>query len=199
MRSLLFIDDHPIYREGLQRILESAISELEVAVVEGAKEARRWITAHGQVDLCLADHKLDDGDGLGLIAEFKKNWPLMAVGLLCAEPSAVLGAKVEAAGGIACLSKQRDALALAEALETLFAGGTVFDGAPVHGGAGPEFTLRRREILSLATEGLMDKQIAERLGITESTVRNHWQHIFIRLGVGNRTEAVAKAIRQCLI
>ena len=51
----------------------------------------------------------------------------------------------------------------------------------------------------LAAEGLLDKQIGERLGISESTVRNHWQHMFTRLDVSNRTEAVSRAIRLGLI
>ena len=46
---------------------------------------------------------------------------------------------------------------------------------------------------------LLDKQISERLGISESTVRNHWQHIFTRLEASNRTEAVTKALRLGLI
>ena len=50
-----------------------------------------------------------------------------------------------------------------------------------------------------ASQGLLDKQISDKMGITESTVRNHWQHIFSQLNVNNRTEAVTKALRQGLI
>jgi DNA-binding NarL/FixJ family response regulator len=60
-------------------------------------------------------------------------------------------------------------------------------------------SIRRREILLLAGNGQLDKQIGEQLCITESTVRNHWQHIFTRLQASNRTEAVAKAMRLGII
>ena len=56
-----------------------------------------------------------------------------------------------------------------------------------------------RWVLVFAGQGLLDKQISDRMGITESTVRNHWQHIFSQLSVSNRTEAVTKALRQGLI
>ena len=60
-------------------------------------------------------------------------------------------------------------------------------------------TGRRRAIIAMAADGLMDKQIGDKLGISESTVRNHWQHIFTKLTTPNRTSAVAKALRMGLI
>ena len=59
--------------------------------------------------------------------------------------------------------------------------------------------LVRRDILTFASKGWPDKLIGEELGITESTVRNHWHHIFRRLGVNNRTEAVTQALRRKII
>jgi DNA-binding NarL/FixJ family response regulator len=58
---------------------------------------------------------------------------------------------------------------------------------------------KRRQILKLAGTGYLDKQISEQLNISESAVRNHWQHIFTRLEAGNRTEAVVKAMQMGLI
>jgi DNA-binding NarL/FixJ family response regulator len=199
MRSLLFVEDHPIYRDGLARLLTAILPDLTVTTVEGSAAARAHLAGSADPDLCLSDQRLADGEGLELLARLRAERPLMAVGLLCADPSPQLVARARAAGAVACLSKDRDADALAAALETLFNGGTVFDDGPREHPAGPAFTLRRREILSLAAEGLLDKQIGERLSITESTVRNHWQHLFLRLDVTNRTEAVSRAIRLGLI
>jgi DNA-binding NarL/FixJ family response regulator len=198
MRSLLFVDDHPIYRDGLARTLATAMPDLSVTAVEGVRAALDWLAAH-EADLCLTDFRLADGDGMALVLQVRAQWPLTAVGLLCAEVTDLLVERAQAAGAVACLSKDRDAEALTAALEALYAGGVVFDSAMRSHPAAPPFSLRRREILSMAAEGLLDKQIGDRLGISESTVRNHWQHMFLRLDVSNRTEAVSRAIRLGLI
>jgi DNA-binding NarL/FixJ family response regulator len=199
MRSLLFVDDHPIYRDGLARVLHLALPDLVITPVEGVAAALAHLDSGAEPDLCLTDYRLADGDGLALLVALRARMPSLAVGLLCADPSGMLVQRARAAGAVACLSKDRDAAALAAAIETLFDGGAVFDDGPRLHPAGPAFSLRRREILSMAAEGLLDKQIGDRLGISESTVRNHWQHMFTRLDVSNRTEAVSRAIRLGLI
>lgn len=197
MRTLLFIDDHPLYREGLQRSLRAAMPDLVVRTSPGYRATLDMRADLADVDLCLADYRLPDGDGVSLLTEIKRIAPSIAIGLLCAEPSASLAMRVRALGGVACLSKDRDTAGLVDALDTLFDGGEVFDQQTIPGSG--SLSMRRRELLVLAGEGLLDKQIGDRLSITESTVRNHWQHIFSQLGVGNRTEAVTKAIRLGLI
>ncbi|MDQ3210470.1 MAG: LuxR C-terminal-related transcriptional regulator [Actinomycetota bacterium] len=52
-------------------------------------------------------------------------------------------------------------------------------------------TSREREVLSLVRQGLTNREIAHRLGITSGTVRSHLEHAFAKLGVGTRTAAVA--------
>lgn len=199
MRSLLFVDDHPIYRDGLARLLATVMPDLQVTAVEGLAAALAVLDGGAEPDLCLTDYRLADGDGLDLLVVLRGRMPSLAVGLLCADPTDILVARARSAGAVACLSKDRDAQALAAAIETLFEGGAIFDDGPRLHPAGPPFSIRRREILSMAAEGLLDKQIGDRLGISESTVRNHWQHMFTRLDVSNRTEAVSRAIRLGLI
>ncbi len=199
MRSVLFVDDHPIYRDGLARLLAARLPDLAVAAVEGVAAAKAHLFGGAEPDLCLTDYRLADGDGLDLIVALRDLQPTLAIGLLCAEPGETLIARARAAGAVACLSKDRDTDALVAAIETIFDGGEVFDDPVRLHPAGLPFSLRRREILALAADGLLDKQIGDRLGITESTVRNHWQHMFIRLGATNRTEAVSRAIRLGLI
>lgn len=193
--TLLFVDDHPIYRDGLQRALQSAMPGLSVAAVEGATAALEALERRPDVDLVLADQRLVDGDGLSLITTIRERCPAIAVGLLCGDVGGGLAKRAAAIGAVACLTKDRNAESLAVALDVVFRGGTVFDTEIVDS----EISLRRREILALAADGMLDKQIGDALGISESTVRNHWQHLFQKLGAVNRTEAVTRAIRQGLI
>ena len=198
MARILFVDDHPIYRDGLRRALEARIEGLEVMVASGVAEAREKLAQDATIALCLADYRLVDGDGLELIAGLRTSHPSVAVGLLCGEPTQALAGQVREIGGVACLPKELDTDNLAEAVESILEGDEAFP-SPVVGAGGTLISERRRDILTFASKGWPDKLIGEELGITESTVRNHWHHIFRRLGVNNRTEAVTKALRQKII
>lgn len=199
MRRILFVDDHPIYRDGVRRVLENGRPDVRVFTADGASSALKLLAEAHEIDLCLTDQRLLDGEGADLARQIRNLYPSVAVGILCAEPTLTLANEMRAIGAVACLSKDRDTTALCEAIDTLYNGGAIFDDSARGGANDHALSLRRREILIFAGQGLLDKQIGDRLGITESTVRNHWQHIFSQLSVSNRTEAVTKALRQGLI
>jgi DNA-binding NarL/FixJ family response regulator len=199
MRRILFVDDHPIYRDGVRRVLESNSPDVQVLTADGASSALKLLAEASEIDLCLTDQRLLDGEGADLARQVRELYPSIAVGLLCAEPTLTLANEMRAIGAVACLSKDRDTTSLCDAIDTLYNGGSIFDDVARGGGTERSLSLRRREILVFAGQGLLDKQISDKMGITESTVRNHWQHIFSQLNVSNRTEAVTKAVRQGLI
>jgi DNA-binding NarL/FixJ family response regulator len=196
---MLFVDDHPIYRDGLQRALADALPDLRVLTASGAEVALALLEGTRDIDFCLTDYRLADGDGASLLDEIRLRYPEIAIGLLCADPPAGIVDRLKAIGGVACLSKDRDTDSLASAIDAIFNGGLVFDESPVPASSSRTLSIRRCKILQLAGKGYPDKQIGEHLEISESTVRNHWQHIFVRLDAGNRTEAVVKAMRLGLI
>lgn len=196
---MLFVDDHPIYRDGLQRALTSESNNLRVLVASGVQSAIGLLSTTEDIDLCLSDFKLTDGNGLSLLEHVRQHYPDIAIGILCADPTAVTINAVKAMGGVGCLSKDRDTEALAIAINAIFNGGVIFDDGSSTNSRGPVLSIRRREILFLAAQGQLDKQIGERMNISESTVRNHWLYIFSHLAANNRTEAVAKAVRLGLI
>ena len=193
MKTMLFVDDHPIYRDGLQRALMDALPDLRILTASGPDTAFELLTGNDDIDFCLSDYRLADGDGLSLLEEVRRRYPEIAIGLLCADTPPGIAGRIKAIGGVAFLSKDRDTDALVMAIDA------VFDDGPLPPSYFRSLSIRRREILLLAGKGQADKQIGEQLHISESTVRNHWQHIFARLDAGNRTEAVVKAIRLGLI
>jgi DNA-binding NarL/FixJ family response regulator len=199
MKHILFVDDHPIYRDGVHRVLESSDPDIKVHTVDGITSASNYLAETSDIDLCLTDHRLLDGDGVTLVRRVRNLYPSIAVGMLCAEPTLSLAEEVRLLGAVACLSKDRDPAGLCDAIQTLYNGGTIFDNVARSPTGDRTLSLRRREILVFAGQGVLDKQIGDKMGISESTVRNHWQNIFTQLGVGNRTEAVTKALRQRLI
>ena len=198
MKRLLFVDDHPIYRDGVRRTLEAGVPDLRVAVAADGAGALRALREDGPIDLCLSDYLLPGEDGLTLVTRIRKLDPTIAVGILCAEPNEALVDGVRAIGGVACLSKEMATPDLIAAVTAIFDGDEVFSASRVDG-EDRGVSERRRRILLAASRGMADKQISEQLGISESTVRDHWHHIFRRLGVTNRTEAVAQAVRLRMI
>lgn len=126
MKRLLFVDDHPIYRDGIRRTLEAGIPDLSVSVAADATEALGALRADGRIDLCLSDLRLPGEDGLALVTKIRKIDPTIAVGLLCAETSYALIEDVRAIGGVACLSKELDTADLVDAVASVFEGEEVF-------------------------------------------------------------------------
>jgi DNA-binding NarL/FixJ family response regulator len=132
VKTMLFVDDHPIYRDGLQRALSDALPDLKVLTASGAGAALELLKATRNVDFCLADFRLTDGDGASLLEEIRRRHPEVAIGLLCADPPDGMVDRIKAAGGVACLSKARDTDSLAAAIEAIFDGGLVFDDNSQH-------------------------------------------------------------------
>lgn len=190
MTRLLFVDDHPLYRSGVQLTLTRAMPDIEVELAGSAEEALAVLGDDPSFDLCLADFRLPGRDGLSLLAELKRQWPTIARGLLCGEPTPDLAGRARAQGCVACLSKARDMDALIDALATVLHGGVVYD---EEGPAAGVITDKRRHLLELAARGLSNKAIAREMGCSERTVKDHWTTIFERLSVANRAEAVSRA------
>lgn len=190
MTRLLFVDDHPLYRSGVQLALARMMPDLAVDLAATADEALACLSREPNLDLCLSDYRLPGGNGLDLLAEAGRRWPTVARGLLCSDPTPDLARRAQALGCVACLSKARDMEALVDALAVLFQGGALFDG---EGPAPTALSDKRRQVLELAARGQSNKAIARELGCTERTVKDHWARIFERLQVVNRAEAISRA------
>lgn len=190
MPRLLFVDDHPLYGAGVRLTLEAALPELEVLIARTAAEALTLLASGLDVDLCLADLRLERENGFDLLERVRRLWPMVARGILCAEPTAEIARQARALGCIACLSKARDMEGLVGALDALFNGDEVFDAESERSVGLSE---RRQMVLAFAARGLSNKEIARQLGITERTVKDHWSCIFEQMDVTNRAEAVSRA------
>jgi len=189
--TLLFIDDHPIYCEGMALALGQRMPNLTVHTADDGQAACA-VLQREDIDLVLCDYRLPGEDGIAVMSKLAKAHPSVAVGLLCADLTPQLVSRAVAAGAVACLSKERNVVAMADALQQLLDGSSVFDADPApsedHG-----LTPHRVEILRLAAQGLSNKEIAQQLQVTERTIKDHWTIIFARLGAANRVSAIRMA------
>jgi DNA-binding NarL/FixJ family response regulator len=201
---VLILSDDPLVSAGLGRLLEQAGDALVVADPSEADVA--LVDAGRSGDAERAGRGLDGAAELGL----------PAVALVGEEEDA---SAALAAGARGAVLRTADPASLWAALVAVRAGLTVLDGSfaavpgpeggapsavpslapPRSGARGAELTAREREVLALLSRGLSNKQIAQRLAISDHTAKFHVNGILGKLGAATRTEAVVIAARQGLV
>lgn len=188
-RPTLVVEDHPLYRQALTDTVLGAGLGLRCQAVETVADARRVVRDHGPFGLVLADQRLPDGEGLSLLAELTARVPVRV--LLSGADEQRLVSRARMLGLNGYLSKAMPPAQMVHVLRRILEGQHWFprQSAPLV----PDLTDRQREVLMLVGQGQSNRDIAARLGVVESTVKDHLSIIFIRLGVRNRAEAVAQA------
>lgn len=196
---LLLVDDHPVVRNGLQRMqeLEPRINIVgEAATMLSAIEAARRLFP----DVILMDVRLPDGDGIEACRRIKAVLPDTRVLFLTSYADNRLVLAAMEAGADGYLLKESDAERIVEAIHTIRGGGTVFDPVVTRevmrdlrsgGGVNPleALSVQERRLLAEVAKGKTDKEAAVALGLTTKTARNYLDRVFTKLNVHTRTEA----------
>ena len=199
----LLVDDHPVVRAGLRAFLERHAGLRVVAEAGSLREARAWLgraEEAGALQLVILDLKLGDGHGTELIADLRRCAPGARILVLSSFPEEQAVRAAMAAGAHGWLDKQQDPAALADAVRAALRGELPLAREAVRALTSPpagdgfeELTPREREVLAGIARGLSNRQIAERLGVREKTVKTHAGHVYAKLGVERRTQAALLA------
>ncbi|WP_051945468.1 response regulator [Streptacidiphilus rugosus] len=203
---VLLVDDHPLFRAGLRAALESDAGVTVVGEAELAGQVPAAVEQHDP-DLVVMDLTLPDASGLDATRQLAARRPQLPVLMLTmADDDGSLLAALQA-GARGYLVKGAGREEVLHAVRTVAAGGAVF-GADIAaritallagsrlrdaGRLFPALTAREAEVLDLVARGLDNHRIARELFVAEKTVRNHVTHIFEKLNVATRAEAVARA------
>ena len=201
------VEDQPLFRSMLERVLRDAIGIEVVLAVGTVDEARRVLTP-GVVDVVVLDIDLPDGNGIALGVTLRRSQPELGVLLLSAHDAMdlLLDLPRDVAHGWCYLSKTSTTseAALLHAVRAAAAGETVLDPAllervaPRAGSAVARLTARQYEVLRLLAQGLSNAGIGERLEITEKSVQNHVYAVYATLGIDAepaRNPRVSAALR----
>lgn len=207
---VLVIADDPLARAGLASVME-AEPGCEVVGQAAAQVDLLAEVAAAQPDVVLWDLGWSPGPAVARLMELVDDLPPV-VALLPADGEGSLAASTWQAGARGILGREAMAGQLAAAVAAVAGGMVVLDrglagelrralGTPAIEPAGPveELTAREQEVLQLLAEGLPNKAIARRLGISEHTVKFHVNAILGKLGAQSRTEAVVVATRLGLV
>lgn len=206
---ILIVDDHPVVREGLSGMLGTQEDFVVVAEAADGKEAVALAAQHAP-DVVLMDLAMPNLDGAEAIRQIVANHPQSRVLVLTAYDTDERIISAVQAGARGYLLKGAPREELFHAIRLVSQGQSLLHPAVATKlldrvqsiGREPEvepLTDREIEVLELVAAGLRNKEIAQRLVITERTVKFHVGVILQKLGAGTRTEAVRIAVQRGLI
>jgi DNA-binding NarL/FixJ family response regulator len=201
--SVAIVEDNTEVRRNISRFIDGAPGFRCTCACASAEEALRMIPK-SPPDVVLMDIQLPGMSGIACTASLKKALPSVPVMMLTVyeDPDAIFNALKAGASGY--LLKRTDPAKVLEAVTDLHHGGSPMTGEiarkviesfhsdkPV-GHPQDRLTAREEEILDQLAKGFVTKEIADKLGISPATVRFHLRHIYDKLHVRSRVEAVIK-------
>src|ERR1700761_5401493 len=206
-RRVLIVDDHPIVRQGLRRMIETESDLVVCGEVQTEKEARAAIRALVP-DAVIVDISLSQGDGLELVRDVHAQQPKLPMLVLSMHDELIYGERLLAAGASGYIMKQAASDQLLVALRRVLSGeiyisdalaGTLgrvrADGGDGIGGD-PIDRLSNRElqVLSLIGRGLSSREAADGLGLSVKTVETHRQSLKRKLNLATNAQLLQYAI-----
>ena len=203
MPSLLIADDHPLFRAALRGAAADAVDDLQVFEADSLESVLAALEAQPGIDLVLLDLHMPGNHGLAGLAAIRAQHPGVAVVVVSAndDPRVIRRALDHGAAGYlpksTGLEDLREAIRavlglqqwLPASLRNAVDGARSLPGDAELAARLASLSPQQFRVLALVAEGLLNKQIADRLGVQERTVTAHLTAIFERLGVRNRTQA----------
>ncbi len=199
---IIIVDDHPLFRSALRQTLEGADGDFafeEAGDIEGLSEA---LETDRDCDLVLLDLNMPGVRGFSGLLLLRAQFPEVPVMIVSAVEDVSVIRRCFDLGASGFLSKSESASRIRESIDTILAGGLwVPEGVSLDGadeqtevlGRLATLTPQQVRVLMMLSDGLMNKQIAYELSISEATVKAHVSAILQKLNVDSRTQAVIAA------
>jgi len=199
---VLSVDDHPLLRQGIAAIINSQEDMSLVSQASNGIEAIQQYSEH-RPDVTLMDLRLPGMSGIDATIAIRAEFPEARIIMLTTSEGDVEVHRALEAGARGYLLKNTPALDLVEVIRQVHAGkkripAEVAAQLAEHMGQ-ESLTNREVEILQQVAAGYRNRDVAERLFISEETVKSHLKHIMEKLNARDRTQAVAVAVRRGII
>jgi DNA-binding NarL/FixJ family response regulator len=199
---ILIIDDHPVVREGLSRII---VTDKNMEVVGQASNGAEALEKFRKLrpDVTLMDMRMPEMNGVQAIEAIRKEFPNARIIVLSTydlEEDIYLAMQAGARGYMLKDSPHNELIA---AINRVHSGERVIPPSIASRLAervgGNELTARETEVLNLIVHGKSNKEIGDELGISEGTVKSHVNNLLDKLGVTDRTQAVSVALKRGIV
>lgn len=207
MSQFLIADDHPLFREALKGALGAKFDDLEVFESSDFDSTLQVLSEQEDLDILLLDlHMPGNGDLYGLI-RIREDYPSLPIAVISGSEDINIVSKVMGYGAMGFIPKSSSSDDIANAINQILEGDTWLPKelknkvAEIEGedreiaAQVASLTPQQYRVLQYLHEGLLNKQIAYELHISEATVKAHITAIFRKLGVYNRTQAVLIAAK----
>ena len=204
---ILHADDHPMFREGLRFFLQLLDTQVTVLEASNVKATLDKLALEWPVDLLLLDLQMPGMGELEGFLAIRKSYPALPVVIVSGIKDPQMIRTLLDAGARGYIPKFAGSEQLLDALRRVLNGEVYLPDAvflppsqsSLNNGESAALTARQLQILPLLAEGMPNKRIADVLGLTEGTVKQHLKDLFRRLNANNRTQAVREARRLGLL
>lgn len=196
MPRVLIVDDHPLVARATANEARMVKPEAETQLAHSIEEAEHLIGEGEPPDTILLDLRLPDSDGLSGLVRLHKLAPKATIAIISAEDDPQVMRDAFAQGARGYLTKGRDIDQFTEGLRKLLEYGFYFPPEVTAAAPTPpalHLTDREEEVVRALALGRVNKQLADMLGVSESTFKTHLRAIYRKLGVRTRLQAAGRA------
>jgi len=204
--NIIVADDHPLFRSALTTSLQKLMETPTFTEAEDFTSLQTAVETHSDTDLILLDLHMPGSEGFSALVFLVAHYPDIPVIIVSAHDDVEIIRRAMNHGASGFLSKSSNAQDMADAVNTVLSGG-IYLKNPLPEVAGKyveeletakglsSLTPQQFRVAVMVGQGLLNKQIAYELGVTEATIKAHMTEIFRKLGVPSRTK-VALAMGQ---
>jgi DNA-binding NarL/FixJ family response regulator len=200
--ALLVADDHPLFRAAVTQVIRVSFPEFEVLEASSASSLGEALAQHPQIELVLLDLTMPGTHGFSALLHVRGEHPHLPVVVISSNDQPRVVRRAQQFGASGFISKSAPAQAITQAIRAVLEGETAFPPVDAErSDADAELATRLAQLtphqfktLLYLADGLLNKQIAQEMGVTEHTVKVHVTAILKKLGCHSRTQ-VAVLVR----
>jgi DNA-binding NarL/FixJ family response regulator len=207
MPLVIIADDHPLFRAALRQAVQGALPTADIAEADQVPGLQSLLEQHDDADLLLLDLHMPGAHGFSSLIFVQAHYPALPVLVVSAHDAPDIMRRAIDHGAAGFLPKSSNPAAIAEAISTVLTGemwlpegvstdgGRISDEEQSTADALASLTPQQFRVATMLAEGLLNKQIAYELNVTEATIKAHMTTILRKLGVRSRTQAVLALAR----
>lgn len=200
--ALLVADDHPLFRAAVVQVIRGRFGAFEVLEASSASSLSAALAAHPGIELVLLDLTMPGTHGFSALLHVRGAYPQLPVVVISSNDHPRIIRRAQQFGASGFISKAASADAITAAIEAVMEGDTVFPSMAAElsqedaelAARLAQLTPHQFKTLLYLADGLLNKQIAQEMGVTEHTVKVHVTAILKKLGCHSRTQ-VAVLVR----